>query len=212
MSLSLSTDWSRDTLLFDKPHDRLRLMARLLAKHPLRRLLDVGCSTGVLRSLLPADFDYHGCDLAPHAALRLPPDRFRQVDLNGAGLTTPSDWKIDIIHMGGVLEYMREPGRILRQARALVAQRGALVLSIVNFRCGYWSPRRCHPTTVYRPSLDELLQLLDECGWRTKRIVAFRPSKRWPRRLGMWLAQRLGAQHPWTQRWCHQYIVVTEAA
>jgi SAM-dependent methyltransferase len=209
MSAVLSTDWTRDALLFDKPHERLRLMARLLAKQPQRRVLDVGCSTGVLQSLLPSDFDYYGCDLTTHAALRLKPDHFRRVDLNGEGLTGLAAWKIDIINMSGVLEYLRDPGRILRQARALVPARAPLVLSILNFESAYWSrPGKCHPTTVYRPSLEELRQLLRECGWRSEREIAFRPR----RKLSMWLANRLGAQHSWTRRWCEQFVVVAKAA
>ena len=61
-------DWQVETQLYDRPHPRLAMMAGLLAALPQRRLLDIGCGTARLKQLLPADFDYFGCDVTDHAA------------------------------------------------------------------------------------------------------------------------------------------------
>ena len=212
MNGTLTTDWRKDTLLFAKPHERLCLIARLLAEQPQRRLLDVGCSTGILGSLLPPDFDYHGCDMADYAAAVLGPERFRTVDLNGEGLSALSDWEIDAISMSGVLEYMHDPGRILRQARERVAAGSLLVASLLNFQSGRWSKvGRCHPTTVYKPSLEEFRELLSRCGWQVTRQVPFLPAQKWRRKWRLLLARWLGVDHWWTRRTCWQFILVATA-
>src|SRR5438046_1055781 len=126
--------WQQETTLYSRPHPRLRTMARLLRRLPQRRLLDVGCSTAALRDLLPASFVYHGCDIADHARTKLPPGRFAQVDFNkSVDLSAFAGRGIDVVHVGGVLEYLERPGDLLRALHDLVPAGSPLVVSIINF-------------------------------------------------------------------------------
>src|SRR4051794_13196004 len=102
--------WHEETKKYNRPHPRLRQMARLLRRQPQRRLLDVGCSTAVLQNLLPPLFVYFGCDIAEHAGTILPSGHFLQVDFNrDSSLSAFDGAGIDVIHVGGVLEYLERP-------------------------------------------------------------------------------------------------------
>jgi SAM-dependent methyltransferase/predicted O-methyltransferase YrrM len=164
-------DWQTESQLYDRPHPRLVMMARLLAGLPQRRLLDVGCATARLKQLLPPDFDYYGCDVTDHAAGVLAPDHFRQLDLNrSCDLSHFAGRGIDVVHIGGVLEYLERPEELLAACRRLVGPAGRLVLSIINFECQrYQQPERHHPGWLYKPAPDEFRRLLAASGWQIER-------------------------------------------
>src|SRR5438132_2302550 len=66
--------WEEETLNYQVPHFRLRFVARLLRNMPNRRLLDLGCSSAALKSMLDPDFYYCGCDIAKWAQQTLGPE------------------------------------------------------------------------------------------------------------------------------------------
>ena len=129
-----TVDWQQETKLYQRPHPRLVEMARLIRSLPHRRILDIGCSTGTLGTLLPADFDYYGCDVADHAEAVLAAGRFRQIDFNqAADLSFFEGRGLGLISIGGVLEYLQRPQDLLFAARGVVAPGAHLVVSIINF-------------------------------------------------------------------------------
>src|SRR5262245_17931595 len=59
--------WETENLKLDKPHFRLRKVARVISKLARGRecdLLDVGCGTAALGRLMPPNVRYHGIDIA----------------------------------------------------------------------------------------------------------------------------------------------------
>jgi trans-aconitate methyltransferase len=205
--------WQQETALYSRPHLRLRLMARLLRSLPQRRLLDVGCATAVLRDLLPPSFVYHGCDIADHARAKLPPGRFAQVDLNtSVDLSTFGDRAIDVVHVGGVLEYLDRPHDLLSGLRGLVQAGSALAVSIINFDCPHYAePRSWHPGWVFRPHLHELRELLRGTGWQVRRQIPFRGRRRVVDRLLRWWWEWAGCDHPRTRRYARQFVLLARA-
>ena len=94
-----------------------------------RRLLDVGCAEGYLAEILAGrGFDVTGVDL-PGTAHR---ESFRFVggDLD-AGLPA-LDGRFDYILCADVLEHLRDPLRMLRECRQLLAPGGSLIASLPN--------------------------------------------------------------------------------
>jgi SAM-dependent methyltransferase len=206
-------DWQQETQKYDRPHRRLREMARWLTALPQRRLLDVGCSTAALRRLLPADFHYHGCDITDHARHNLPPGHFLQKDFNvDCDLAAFAPARIDVIHIGGVLEYLERPAELLRELRRLVRRDCPMVLSMVNFQGRKFSAAAGHHAGwIWKPLLPELRQLLQQCGWRMRKQAAFL-DKTGPRALlTTWWANRLGVDHSWTRRRARQFILLAVA-
>jgi SAM-dependent methyltransferase len=214
MTLSQKVDWQQETWRYDQPHRRLAAMSRLLQNLPQRRILDVGCSTAALRRLLPADFDYYGCDIADHALATLGSDRFRQMDFNrDCDLSPFAGKRIEVVHLGGVLEYLHQPGNLLAGLRKLLPAGGAMILSIINFDAQSYQDRRTHHAGwIYRPSLRELRDLLAEQHWKIGKQHAFigKPGLRhWSRER---TANLLGVDHPWTRRHARQFLLTTTAA
>jgi SAM-dependent methyltransferase len=214
MPHSPTIDWQQETQKYDRPHRRLLEMARWLKALPQRRLLDVGCSTTALRRLLPPDFHYYGCDITDHARQSLEPGHFRQMDFNvNCDLQAFAQESIDVIHIGGVLEYLERPPELLQDLRRLVKLGSPMVLSIINFHGKKFSDAGCHhPGWIYKPSLPEFRQVLQQHGWQIKRQAAFL-DKNGPRaKLTSWWANCLGVDHPWTRRRARQFILLALAA
>lgn len=207
------TYWAQESLLYWQPHARLRFMAKILNRLPQRRLLDLGCSGGALRDLLPASFTYFGCDITNEASQRLPSGHFLQRDFNeSADLSFFADQGIDVIHVGGVLEYLREPVQLLVAARNLVPAGAPLVLSMINFEGAHYSePRTHHAKWIYRPGLDALLRMLSDTCWRVERIWPFAEKRGLKKTWFQGWAKVLGPTHPWTRRWARQLILLARA-
>ncbi|GEM_PF-6098875 len=205
--------WAQESTIYWKPHPRLRFMANVLARLPQRRLLDLGCSGAALRALVPASFTYFGCDITDEASRRLPHGHFLQRDFNdSADLSLFADKRIDVIHVGGVLEYLREPDELLIQARKLVPLAAPLVLSIINFEGAHYADSRAHHSRwIYRPGLDAFMKLMEATGWHVEQIWPFtekRGLKQWWLKCG---ASLLGVSHRWTRRRARQFILLARA-
>lgn len=114
------------------------LMLRLVG--PDRHVLDVGCATGYLGEALSAQgCRVSGVELDPEAA-----DRAREVlddvlvaDLETADLVQHyGAGSFDVVVFGDVLEHLRDPQRLLRNAVGLLADKGSIVISIPNVTHG----------------------------------------------------------------------------
>ncbi len=205
--------WTEETLIYARPHPRLRFMAKQLCQGTPRRLLDIGCSAATLRDLLPADFVYFGCDITDHAAQRLPPGHFLQADFNrGDGLSFFKERTIEAIHIGGVLEYLHQPKTLLREARSLVPTNAPLLLSMINFQGErYRETRQHHPGWVFKPTLEEIRFALVECGWQVDRVWPFSEREGVKSYWFHGWAGLLGPHHPWIRQQARQYILQTHA-
>jgi 2-polyprenyl-3-methyl-5-hydroxy-6-metoxy-1,4-benzoquinol methylase len=211
--MSTSVDWQQETIRYDRPHPRLVRMAGLLARFPQRKLLDVGCSTAAMRRVLPPEFEYYGCDIADHAAAALGADRFRQIDFNQTcDLSAFAGRQIDLIHIGGVLEYLDRPCELLRALRELVGAGAGMVLSIINFEeRRYRDPASHHPGWVFQPRLDELRQMLHEQGWQIEQQLAFFGRGEFRERLFGAAAACLGMDHRWVRHRARQFILTAKS-
>ncbi|MFK8024530.1 MAG: methyltransferase domain-containing protein [Ilumatobacter sp.] len=115
-----------------------KLLSWLRGREPLK-VLDLGCSDGALGATIRS-FGHHvtGVDLeeAPGVAGRL--DDFVQADLD-RGIPDEIDGAFDLVLCADVLEHVRDPERLLVDARRRLSSSGTLVASIPNF--GHWYPR-----------------------------------------------------------------------
>jgi 2-polyprenyl-3-methyl-5-hydroxy-6-metoxy-1,4-benzoquinol methylase len=133
---------------------------------PSKRVLDVGCASGYLARAL---IDGLGCTVAgvesdPEAA-----EKARDVvqplvvgDLDLLDLAEELEpASFDVVVFGDVLEHLRDPVRTLRQARALLAPGGYVVISIPNVAHGDLGLSLLRGDWTYRP-----LGLLDNTHLR----------------------------------------------
>jgi 2-polyprenyl-3-methyl-5-hydroxy-6-metoxy-1,4-benzoquinol methylase len=105
-----------------------------------RRVLDVGCSTGYLASVLvSAGNEVSGVELDPVAAEKARPFLKRLVvgDLNALSLAEAfAGVRFDRVVLADVLEHVADPGGVLRDVRGLLAAGGRLVVSMPNVSHG----------------------------------------------------------------------------
>jgi glycosyltransferase involved in cell wall biosynthesis len=114
------------------------LLAWLADRRNLR-VLDLGCSDGVLASRL-RERGHHvtGVDVSAHPGIEDRVDRFVQADLD-AGLPPGLDWPFDVVLAADVLEHVRRPERVLAELLPHLDARSSLIASVPNF--GHWYPR-----------------------------------------------------------------------
>ena len=117
------------------------VILRWLDQMPPARVLDLGCSSGLLSERIRAlGHRVTGVDLKALPDVTDRTDRFVQADLD-EGLPTGIDDEgpFDVVVAADVLEHVRDPDRLLGQIRSVLVQRGALIASVPNF--GHWYPR-----------------------------------------------------------------------
>ena len=208
------TCWQEETLFYDKIHPRMVAMAKCLTALPHRSVLDIGCSAGTMQRLLPADFSYYGCDITDHAGKHLPPGHFHQIDLNATrDLSFFANKGIRVVNIGGVLEYLKQPGELFAELRRLVGPGGHVVCSMVNFQAArYADSATHHPAWAFKPPLEELRQVVTGQGWQIARELPFIGPMGWRTQPYQWLARYRGVNHPWTRKQSWLVILIAEAA
>jgi predicted TPR repeat methyltransferase len=108
---------------------------------PPSRVLDIGCSGGLLASRVRA-LGHHvtATDVVELPEVRGRVDRFVRADLDrGLPQEIEALGPFDVILLADVLEHLREPEILLAQTRDLLAKRGVLIASVPNF--GHWYAR-----------------------------------------------------------------------
>jgi glycosyltransferase involved in cell wall biosynthesis len=117
------------------------VILRWLAQMPPSRILDLGCSSGLLSERVRAlGHTVTGVDLLELPGVHDHVDRFIQGDLDG-GLppAVRADGPFDVVLAADVLEHVRAPELLLDQSRDVLGPRGVLVASVPNF--GHWYAR-----------------------------------------------------------------------
>jgi 2-polyprenyl-3-methyl-5-hydroxy-6-metoxy-1,4-benzoquinol methylase len=101
-----------------------------------KRVLDVGCASGYMaRVLAERGCDVSGVESDPDAAEEARPVLERLVvgDLDKLDLVAElGERQFDIVLFGDVLEHLRDPLAVLRQARPLLVPGGSVVISVPN--------------------------------------------------------------------------------
>lgn len=114
------------------------LMVELVGSQ--KRVLDVGCANGYLAKVLTergntvsgVEYDEKAAEQARPFLEQLVVGDLETLDL----LTELGPGRFDVVVFGDVLEHLRDPLPVLRQARALLAPGGYVVLSIPNVAHG----------------------------------------------------------------------------
>jgi len=123
----------------DDPHSSHGRIVAWLRDRPPSRILDLGCDNGALGARLrEAGHRVTGVDAQDHAGVRDRLDAFVIADLE-QGIPAEVGGGYDIIVMADVLEHVRNPGRILDEARGRLRAGGSVIVSIPNF--AHWYPR-----------------------------------------------------------------------
>ena len=133
------------------------IITEMLADRPPARVLDLGCSSGLLaEGIRKLGHHVTGVDVVelPHVRERV--DEFHVLDLSVAPVDQLGSAH-DVVILGDVLEHLADPMTLLRDAVQLLAPGGEIIISVPNF--GHWYPRARVATGLFgydrRGILDE---------------------------------------------------------
>jgi glycosyltransferase involved in cell wall biosynthesis len=120
----------------DSSHGRI---STLLKSRAPGRVLDLGCSSGLLSERLRA-MGHHvtGVDLNEIAGVRDRTDEFFKADLND-GIPVEVGKDYDVVLAADVIEHLMNPGALIRQARSMLAPDGMAIFCVPNI--AHWYPR-----------------------------------------------------------------------
>jgi 2-polyprenyl-3-methyl-5-hydroxy-6-metoxy-1,4-benzoquinol methylase len=115
------------------------VILEMLSGHSPSRILDLGCSGGLLAERMRA-VGHHvvGVDATERAGVRDRTDSFFPADLRD-GIPQEVGAGYDIVIAGDVIEHLVDPGDALRQIVRVLRPGGQLLLSVPNF--SHWYPR-----------------------------------------------------------------------
>jgi predicted TPR repeat methyltransferase len=120
----------------DSSHGRI---STLLQSRAPSRILDLGCSSGLLAERLrEMGHQVTGVDLNELEGVRGRTDQFFRADLND-GIPPEVGAGFDIVLGADVLEHLVNPGALLRQARSLMTPGGTAIFCVPNI--AHWYPR-----------------------------------------------------------------------
>jgi 2-polyprenyl-3-methyl-5-hydroxy-6-metoxy-1,4-benzoquinol methylase len=115
------------------------LILSMLAGRPPARVLDLGCSGGLLAERVRAQ-GHHvtGLDYIEVPGVRDRTDAFYQADLS-QGIPPEVGDGYDVVIAGDIIEHLPRPRKILSEIRQVLRPGGQVMLSVPNF--GHWYPR-----------------------------------------------------------------------
>ena len=120
----------------DSSHGRI---STLLKSRRPSRILDLGCSSGLLAERLrEMGHQVTGVDVVEIAGVRDRTDRFFQADLND-GIPKEVGTGFDIVLAADVLEHLVNPGLLMNEVRDRLAPDGAALFCVPNI--AHWYPR-----------------------------------------------------------------------
>ena len=126
-----------------KPSDESShsVVLRWLEQMPPARVLDLGCSGGLLsKRMRDLGHQVTGVDRLELPGVLTRVDRFIHADLDrGLPQEIDDEGPYDVVVAADVLEHVREPERLLEQVRQVLVPRGVLVASVPNF--SHWYSR-----------------------------------------------------------------------
>ncbi|MCA1654932.1 MAG: methyltransferase domain-containing protein [Pseudonocardiaceae bacterium] len=115
------------------------VMLEMLADKPAAKVLDIGCSGGLLAERVrAAGHHVTGVDYLEIPGVRERTDVFYQADL-AQGIPSEVGTGFDVVIAGDIIEHLPRPKETLRELLRVLRPGGQLLLSVPNF--GHWYPR-----------------------------------------------------------------------
>jgi SAM-dependent methyltransferase len=161
------TDDKRDvratgSLTHEAPHFRMRKVARVIRRVAGTRqasLLDLGCGSGTLASLLPPRVRYHGIDIA----IASPAPNLLEADIVAAPIAFGGR-SFDIVVAVGLFEHLGDvQSRKLAEIAGLLADGGTFICTYPNFahhrKSPSWPYSNVQPPQAFRAAVRQYFRI-----------------------------------------------------
>ncbi len=207
--------WKEALPRYNQPHLRLRQVAKLVQQCSPTHMVDLGCATGILRTLCPG-VNYRGCDFVSPDT---PPDfPFIACDFNSQSL--PDEFHHEeLIVCSGILEYLENLPQFLRTLRDRLQPGGHLIATYFNLKhlSRLWPRLRgkkpfIHPDWrgLYAPH--EITELLTDAGFTLTRLIPMNHAlgSSPPVEATIHAPLKLPAARFWSPWLAHQFLYVAQ--
>jgi len=120
----------------DSSHGRI---STLLSSRPPSKILDLGCSSGLLAERLRAmGHQVTGVDVAELPGVAERTSAFLKADLN-QGIPPEAGTGFDVVLAADVIEHVVDPTELIKQVRSVVSPEGTAIFCVPNV--AHWYPR-----------------------------------------------------------------------
>jgi len=139
-----------------------------------KKLLDLGCGRGdQLRAFASIGYNVVGCDNAESAKEFCAPLNVEILNILESQLEL-EDGSIDVVFSKSVIEHLREPEKLLQEAKRVLRKKGKLVImcpSWVHMGAASFYADHTHVTPFTKPSLRDILKMT---GFKNVQVKHFR--------------------------------------
>jgi SAM-dependent methyltransferase len=139
-----------------------------------KKLLDLGCGRGdQLRAFASIGYDVVGCDNAESAKDFCAPFSVEVLNILESQLEL-EDGSMDAVFSKPVIEHLREPEKLLQEAKRVLRKKGKIVIMCPSWVHMGWGPfyqDHTHVTPFTKPSLRDILKL---AGFKNVQVKHFR--------------------------------------
>lgn len=166
------------SIAFHRDEARRNLAVLMRHRAPGRRLLDIGCSSGLfLAAARAAGWQVRGLEYSPDSAQVARQELGLDVVTGELGESTFAPASFDVVTLWDVIEHVPDPRLVLQRVRPLLAPGGLLLIKTPNIdglypRLSYWVAHRLgfwgHPEPpghLYQFSVTTLARMVRDLGY-----------------------------------------------
>jgi 2-polyprenyl-3-methyl-5-hydroxy-6-metoxy-1,4-benzoquinol methylase len=161
-------------------YDHVAFITKAAGNRPGLELLDVGCGSGTLLSLLKRQgFRVRGVDFSPEAAAIAKSENGVEVEVGSLEDVQFPDASFDVVTLFHVMEHVTNPRHVLTEVSRILRPKGAVILQVPNIESWQFKMFRAQwygldiPRHVIDYSKKSMLELMRDSGFLTVRVRQF---------------------------------------
>jgi len=120
--------------------DKIRIVLKLLERHPNGRILDIGCGDGYITKLISkkTSAEPHGIDISGNAVktARKRGVKAKEADLDEGRISYPKNY-FDVVFCGDILEHIYNTEVLLENIYRILKTGGYVIISVPNVASWY---------------------------------------------------------------------------
>lgn len=155
--------WIKENYKYKNVHFRLERVANIINAKSKRSadLLDIGCGTATLSTILREDINYFGIDIAPHSN----EPNIRELDIANSVIQF-DERKFDVIVVSGLFEYLGEKHvEKMKEISNILKDRGIFIVTFSNMehikKPNYPSWNNFDSISVFKGNLEKHFQVMN---------------------------------------------------
>ncbi|MGE7999173.1 class I SAM-dependent methyltransferase [Lysinibacillus sp. NPDC093190] len=155
--------WIKENYKYKNVHFRLEKIAKIINMKSKKSadLLDIGCGTATLSTIIREDLNYFGIDIAPHSK----EPNIKELDIANSVIQF-DERKFDVIVSSGLFEYLGDKHiEKMNEISNILEDRGIFIVSFSNMKHikkpNYPSWNNSESISVFKSNLEKNFRVID---------------------------------------------------